>query len=420
MNTILLGNLIKIRWIAIFGQILAICFVFYFINIQIPFFETLIIIFLSVALNFYSYFEERKNKSISNIKAFSFLLFDTLQLGFLLFLTGGIINPFSILILAPVITSASYLPALMTVVLSTISIGIIIILNFYFIPLDLGAEFYLPEIYSFGLVASLIITVIFIAIYAYLFASSSRKISNALSISKLQILNQKKITEVGSLSAAAAHELGTPLNTIFLILNDLLKEKKLIDDKNIAKDIFLLKSQAERCREILQRFSKNPLKLKDNFLEKVKITDLIKINFEKFNKNKTLIIKKIELDDEPEIIFKDEIMYALGNIIQNAIFYSKKNVTAELKYNKSQVKIFIKDYGNGFDDDQLKQLIEFADGKNKSFVCNRDSSDGWFEDNRKTMNMKLFDVTYTAGRRKKTEDGFEAKKAKEVLLWHMN
>ena len=78
------------------------------------------------------------------------------------------------------------------------------------------------------------------------------------------------------------------------------------------------------------------------------------------------------------------------------------------------------DYGNGFDDDQLKELIEFADGKNKSFVCNRDSSDGWFEDNRKTMNMKLFDVTYTAGRRKKTEDGFEAKKAKEVLLWHMN
>ncbi|MDC3112082.1 ActS/PrrB/RegB family redox-sensitive histidine kinase [Pelagibacteraceae bacterium] len=356
MNTILLGNLIKIRWIAIIGQILAICFVFYFINIQIPFFETLVIIFLSVALNFYSYFEERKNKSISNIKAFLFLLFDTLQLGFLLFLTGGIINPFSILILAPVITSASYLPAVMTVVLSTISIGIIVILNFYFIPLDLGAEFYLPQIYSFGLVASLIITVIFIAIYAYLFASSSRKISNALSVSKLQILNQKKITEVGSLSAAAAHELGTPLNTIFLIINDLLKEKILIDNKNIAKDIILLKSQAERCREILQSFSKNPLKLKDKFLEKVKITDLIKINFEKFNKNKKLIIKKTPFDDEPEIIFKDEIMYALGNIIQNAIFYSKTNVTAELNYNNVYVKIIIIDDGEGFSKDIIDKL----------------------------------------------------------------
>ena len=364
MNTILLGNLIKIRWIAIFGQILAICFVYYFINIQIPFFETLVIIFLSVALNFYSYFEERKNKSISNIKAFSFLLFDTLQLGFLLFLTGGIINPFSILILAPVITSASYLPAFMTVVLSTISIGIIIILNFYFIPLDLGTEFYLPEIYSFGLVASLIITVIFIAIYAYLFASSSRKISNALSVSKLQILNQKKITEVGSLSAAAAHELGTPVNTIFLIINDLLKEKLLINNKNIDKDIMLLKSQAERCREILQRFSTNPLKLKDKFLEKVKITDLIKINFEKFNKNKKLIIKQHPIDNEPEIIFKDEIMYALGNIIQNAILYSRTYVTAEINYNNLYVKIIIIDDGDGFSKDIIDKLGEPYISKN--------------------------------------------------------
>ena len=364
MNTILLGNLIKIRWIAIFGQFLAVFFVYNIVNIQIPFFETLTIILLSVAVNFFSYFEERKNKSISNIKAFSFLLFDTLQLGFLLFLTGGIVNPFSILILAPVITSASYLPALMTVILSTISIFIIIILNFYFIPLEIGSDFYLPKIYTFGLVASLIITVIFIAIYAYLFASSSRKISNALSVSKLKILNQKKITEVGSLSAAAAHELGTPLNTIFLILNDLLKEEKLNEDKNIVKDIKLLKSQAERCKEILQRFSKNPLKLKDKFLEKVKITDLIKINFEKFNKNKKLKIKNNSINEEPEIIFKDEMMYALGNIIQNAIIYSNETVTAEINYTKKNVKIIIIDDGTGFSKDIIDKLGEPYISKN--------------------------------------------------------
>ena len=364
MNTILLGNLIKIRWIAIFGQILAIFFVSYIIKIQIPLYETLSIILFSVFVNFYSYFEERKNKSITNVKAFSFLLYDTLQLGFLLFLTGGIINPFSILILAPVITSASYLPALMTVILSTISIIIIILLNFYFIPLNLGDEFYLPDIYSFGLMASLIITVIFIAIYAYLFASSSRKISNALSISKLQILNQKKISEVGSLSAATAHELGTPLNTIFLVLNDLLKEKKLIEDKNIVKDIILLKSQAERCKEILQKLSKNPLKIKDRFLDKVKITDLIKINFDKFNKDKKLKISKFNVTDEPEIIYKDEIMYALGNIIQNAIFHAKEIVNAELYYNKMNVKIFIIDDGNGFSKDIIDKLGEPYISKN--------------------------------------------------------
>ena len=364
MNTILLGNLIKIRWIAIFGQFFAVFFVYYILKINIPLYETLLIILLSVLVNFYSYYEERKNKSITNIKAFSFLLFDILQLGFLLFLTGGIINPFSILILAPVITSASYLPALMTVLLSIISIIIIILLNFYFIALDLGTEFFLPNIYSFGLVTSLIITVIFIAIYAYLFASSSRKISNALSVSKLQILNQKKITEVGSLSAAAAHELGTPLNTIFLVLNDLLKEKKLINDKNIVKDIKLLKSQAERCREILQKFSKNPLKLKDKFLEKVKITDLIKINFEKFNKNKQLNIIMDKKIQEPEIIFKDEIMYALGNIVQNAITYSIKIVSVELIYSKTSVKIIITDDGNGFSKDIVDKLGEPYVSKN--------------------------------------------------------
>ena len=364
MNTILLGNLIKIRWIAIFGQVLAVLFVSFVIEIKIPFFETLLIILLSVAVNFFSYYEERKNKSISNLKAFSYLLFDTIQLGFLLFLTGGIINPFSILILAPVITSASYLPALMTVILSLISILIVILLNFYFIPLDLGTEFYLPEIYSFGLISSLIITVIFIAIYAYLFASSSRQISNALSISKLQILNQKKMTEVGSLSAAAAHELGTPLNTIFLVLNDLLKEKKLMEDKNIVKDIILLKSQAERCKEILQRFSKNPLKLKDKFLEKVKISDLIKINFDKFNKNKRLVLDIIPSDSETEIIYKDEIMYALGNIIQNAIFYSESTINVELIYKKSIVNIIISDDGSGFSKDIIDKLGEPYVSKN--------------------------------------------------------
>ena len=366
MNTILLGNLIKIRWIAIFGQVLAVLFVSFIIKIQIPFFETLSIILLSVAVNFYSYYEERKNKSISNSKAFSYLLFDTLQLGFLLFLTGGIINPFSILILAPVITSASYLPALMTVILSTISILIIILLNFYFIPLDLGPKFYLPEIYSFGLISALIITVIFIAIYAYLFASSSRQISNALSISKLQILNQKKMTEVGSLSAAAAHELGTPLNTIFLVLNDLLKEKKLIEDQNIAKDIILLKSQAERCKEILQKFSKNPLNLKDEFLDKVKISDLIKINFDKFNKFKKLILEITPADNEPEIIYKDEIMYALGNIIQNTIFYSVSMTKVQLNYQKSIVTIIITDDGIGFSKDIIDKLGEPYVSKNKN------------------------------------------------------
>ena len=256
------------------------------------------------------------------------------------------------------------MPALLTVILSSISIIIIFTLNFFYIPLNLEDGFNLPKIYNFGIVVSLIITIIFIAIYAYLFASSSRKISNALSVSKLQILNQKKITEVGSLSAAAAHELGTPLNTIFLILSDLLKDEKLKQDKNIYKDINLLKSQAQRCKEILQKLSQNPLKLKDKFLNKVKLTDLIKINFDKFNKTKKLQIDDNINNKEPEIIFKDEVMYALGNIIQNSINYSKEIVSVKLNYSEKDIKIEISDDGFGFPKDIVDKLGEPYISKN--------------------------------------------------------
>ena len=152
--------------------------------------------------------------------------------------------------------------------------------------------------------------------------------------------------------------------TIFLILNDLLKEKKLTEDKNIVKDIILLKSQAERCKEILHKLSKNPLKLKDKFLEKVKISDLIKINFDKFNKNKNLILKLDPSFSEPEILYRDEIMYALGNIIQNAIFHSVKTTKVELKYEKTIVKIIISDDGSGFAKEIIDKLGEPYISKN--------------------------------------------------------
>ena len=221
-----------------------------FFLISIPIFQCLFVVLLSVIVNFFSYFIQRKNNKISDKQAFFFLLFDTSQLGLLLFLTGGILNPFSILILAPVIISASYLQALWTVFLSSFSIILILTINFNFIPLNWNQAIFIPKIYNNGLVIALIITIIFIAVYAYLFASSSRKILQALSETKLQLSNQKKITEVGSLSAAAVHELSTPLNTIFLVLNDFLKDKILLKNKRLLRDVELLKSQAERCREI--------------------------------------------------------------------------------------------------------------------------------------------------------------------------
>ena len=363
MNTILLTNLIKIRWIAIFGQLSAIIFVNYILEIKLLFFECILVIMLSVFINVGAYLFQKKIK-ISDEIIFLFLLFDTTQLGVLLYLNGGILNPFSILILAPVIISATYLKSYWTVFLSLYSIFLVVINKFYFIPLSWTDNFIIPDLYNNGLLISLVVTIIFIAVYAYLFASSSRKISEALSETKLQLNNQKKITEIGSLSAAAVHELSTPLNTIFLILNDLLKEKVLIHNKNLLKDITLLKSQAERCSNILLSLSKNPQALQDNFFEKIKIEDLIKLCFDKFNTDKTLNIEFENINRNVTILYKDEINYAFNNIIQNAIQHAKTKVLVKITKNLRNLSIKITDDGIGFSRDILDKLGEPYINKN--------------------------------------------------------
>ena len=363
MNKILLTNLIKIRWIAIFGQFSAIFFVNYILEIQLLFFECILVIMLSVFINIGAYLFQKKI-NISDEIIFLFLLFDTTQLGVLLYLNGGILNPFSILILAPVIISATYLKSYWTVFLSLYSIFLVIINKFYFIPLSWTDNFIIPDLYNNGLLISLVVTIIFIAVYAYLFASSSRKISEALSETKLQLNNQKKITEIGSLSAAAVHELSTPLNTIFLIINDLLKEKVLIHNKNLLKDITLLKSQAERCSNILLSLSKNPQSLQNNFFEKIKIEDLIKLSFEKFNTNKVLSIKFENINQDISILYKDEINYAFNNIIQNAIQHSINEVNVAITRDSKYLSIMITDDGSGFSRDILDKLGEPYINKN--------------------------------------------------------
>ena len=365
MSTVLLANLIKIRWIAIVGQLITLFTIFFIFNLTIPLTECLFVVLLSILVNFSSYFIQRGNSTLTDKKTFLFLLFDISQLVGLLFLTGGIFNPFVILILAPIIISASYLSAFWTILLSFYSIVLILIINLNYIPLNWEEKFITPSIYNIGILVALIITIVFLAIYAYLFASSARKISSALTATELKLSNQKKTTEVAYLSAAAVHELSTPLNTIFLVLNDLLKEKILIKNSVLIKDIELLKSQAERCKEILLRLSKNPQNLKDNFFEKIRVIDLLKLNFEKFNDNKNLIINNDNFNKESKIYFKDEVNYALGNIIQNSILYSRSEIKIFLVITRNQLIIKIQDDGDGFSRDVLDKLGEPYISKNK-------------------------------------------------------
>ena len=151
--------------------------------------------------------------------------------------------------------------------------------------------------------------------------------------------------------------MSTPLNTIFLVLNDLLQEKNIQNDIHIKKEIDLLKSQADRCRDILLTLSKNPENLKDNFFDKNYLSNIVKINFEKFkNDNIKLQIKPLIKNEEPKIIIKDEIVYAIGNIIQNAIQHSKNIVNAEILWNNFECYIVIKDDGVGFSREILDKI----------------------------------------------------------------
>ena len=356
-NNILLSNLVKIRWIAIFGQLCAILFVFFYLNIQIPITACLLVVFVSIFVNTFSFVVKKTSHYLSDKEAFYFLLFDTTQLAILLYLTGGIYNPFSLLLIAPLIISASYLPIVYSVILSSLSVLVVLLISFFYIEINWSENFNVPYLFTFSLALSLIISLIFITIYVYMFANSSRGISKALNQAKAALDNQEKLLEVGSLSAAAVHELSTPLNTIFLILDDLLKDQSLSSNIKINQEIQLLKSQAERCKEILLRLSKNPQKIKDDFLDKTTISNIIRMNFDKFNyRNIKFDINISSTDKEPIINLHNEIIYGIGNIIQNAIQHAKDVVQAELFWDHEIVKMKFIDNGLGFSKNVLENI----------------------------------------------------------------
>ena len=326
---------------------------YYNFKIDILLVPCLIVVSISILINILCYVLERTNNYLSDKQAFFFLLFDTCQLSILLYLTGGIYNPFSILLIAPIIISASYLPLIFSIILSTISVFVVVFISFFYVNIDWTEKFLVPKFLTLGL----IISIIFITMYVYIFAKSSRGISKALEQTKNALFNQRKISDIGSLSAAAVHELSTPLNTIFLVLNDLLKDPSLKNNPDIKEEINLLKSQADRCKEILLRLSKNPQNLTDNFYNQTTLSNIIQVNLDKFNNRNISINKKIiNKESEPVLLYKDELMYGIGNIIQNALQHAKKLIKVNISWTRKKYIIQIIDDGTGFSRDILNKI----------------------------------------------------------------
>jgi len=359
-------TLVILRWIAIGGQYLTISIVYFFFKFELPFFYCSLVIFSGALTNFYLQFKFKKNQ-LNNFAATFCLFYDLVQLSLLLYLTGGITNPFSILLIVPAIVSSTFLNLRSTINLSIVTIAILAVLTIYNLPLPHYGElhFHVPDTYLYALPISIIITLIFLTYFGIRFGIESRKRTEALNKLELILAKEHELESIGLQAAAAAHSLGTPLATISVIAREL--EKEIGNNPKYAKDIDLLLSQTKRCSNILRDLSKDKFK-EDSFLSDIKIEELLNEIVRSFTeiseKKLSLNVKKNEIN--PQIERTLEITYGLRNFIGNAVKYSNSFVDISLESNNKITEVKVCDDGPGFSDDILNVLGEpYIRSKNK-------------------------------------------------------
>ena len=266
-------TLVILRWLALVGQYLTISFVYFIFKFELPFFYCSLVIFIGVLSNFYLQFIFKKNQ-LNNFTSTFVLFYDLLQLSLLLYLTGGITNPFSILLIVPAIVASTFLTLKSTINLSISTVIILVLLTIYNLPLPHYGKlhFHIPDTYLYAMPIAIIITLIFLTYFGIRFGIESRKRTQALNKLELILAKEHELESIGLQAAAAAHSLGTPLSTITVIAREL--EKDIGQNSKYSKDIDLLLSQTKRCSDILKNLSKDQLK-EDSFLSDIKIQELL-------------------------------------------------------------------------------------------------------------------------------------------------
>ena len=322
-------TLINLRWIAIVGQLTAINLVYFYLNLELPIKIAYLIIFFGLVSNLYLQFVV-KTTQLKDFYAAFFLFYDLFQLSGLLYLTGGIYNPFSVLIIIPAIISSTLLSMGTTIILGIFTIIFLFLLTILHHPLpgihDSGVTF--PALYLVGYLISIVIGLTFLSYFGIKFAGESKRKSDATKKLQQVIAKEYELESLGGQAAAAAHSLGTPLATISIISKELKKEFK--NNKELSKDIDLLISQSKRCGEILKKISKKQI-IEDDFLSKVKIDDLLEEIINDFKQTSSKKIKLISNSKEMiDIRRTPEIIYGLRNFIGNAVKFSRTQVNITL------------------------------------------------------------------------------------------
>mgnify|MGYP001234146318 FL=1 len=359
-------TLVILRWIANVGQFLTISIVFFIFKFELNFFYCSLIIFGGVLTNLYLQFKFKKNQ-LNNFASTVCLFYDLFQLSLLLYLTGGITNPFSILLIVPAIVASTFLTLRSTINLSVTTVIILLVLTTYNLPLPHYGElhFHVPDTYLYALPIAVIITLVFLTYFGVRFGIERRKRTEALNKLELILAKEHELESIGLQAAAAAHSLGTPLSTITVVAREL--EKEIGKNPKYKKDIDLLLSQTKRCSEILKNLSKDQLQ-EDNFLSDIKIEELLNEIVRSFTeiseKKLSLLVEKNKLN--PQIDRTLEITYGLRNFIGNAVKYSNSFVDISLESDNKITQVKVCDDGPGFSEDILNVLGEpYIRSKNK-------------------------------------------------------
>ena len=349
-----LRTLVRLRWLAVVGQSVAVVFVHFVLGYPLALSACLVLIALSSWLNIFLTLRWRGGQQLGAKPAAVLLGYDIIQLAGLLYLTGGLQNPFAFLFLVPVTVSATTLPLRWTLAVGALAFACATGLAFDHLPLpwDAAAPLRLPPAYIAGMWAALASGAFFSAIYARRIAVEARQMSTALAAAELVLAREQRLSALDGLAAAAAHELGTPLATIALVAKELKRE--LPADTPHTEDIDLLISQAARCREIMTRLASRE-HAADDIFENVKLTVMIEDLVAPLRGSDVVVRIDAASQDgqvesvEPVFRRNPGIIYGLGNLLENAIDFAASNVTLTARWAPASVMLKVEDDGPGFD-----------------------------------------------------------------------
>jgi two-component system sensor histidine kinase RegB len=353
-----LATLVGLRWLAIIGQAVGVLFVEFGLGFPLPLFECLALIALSIVVNLALLFRLGNASRPSALTATLQLAYDLLQLGGLLALTGGLHNPFSLLLLAPVSVSATTLPQRSTMLLAALAIAIASVIAVFHLPLpwDPTQHIVFDRVYVIGIWVSLVCGVVFVTAYTNRVAHEARQLADALTATELALSRHEQLSALDGLAAAAAHELGTPLSTIALAAKEMRAD---IPPGPLADDVELIIAQSARCRAILAKLRNLRAGAGDPFaaLPLGEILAEVAKPLEGLGKSITIATQG---GGEPEPVLPRNVglLYGLGNLIENATQFAKKAVAIEAFWDRNSLGVTITDDGPGFREDLLARLGE--------------------------------------------------------------